>query len=152
MCEYCEKGKEIRNDNNIKSFISKAHFGYSIIVQTNKLYLDVQNIGFINYCPICRKEAGRVRVANKNTILWEDVKIIFEDKYIKLFNDLEPDYENNCMKGLTLNDCLRIAKENGYKRGTIMVLSESYLDGDVYRYGNYQDDEWYEIGKLVGFA
>lgn len=99
-----------------------------------------------------RKEAGRVRVANKNTILWEDVKIIFEDKYIKLFNDLEPDYENNCMKGLTLNDCLRIAKENGYKRGTIMVLSESYLDGDVYRYGNYLDDEWYEIGKLAGFA
>lgn len=56
MCEYCEKSKEIRNDNNIKSFISKAHFGYSIIVQTNKLYLDVQNIGFINYCPMCRKE------------------------------------------------------------------------------------------------
>ncbi len=58
MCEYCEKGKEIRNDNNIKSFISKAHFGYSIIVQTNKLYLDVQNIGFINYCPMCGRKLG----------------------------------------------------------------------------------------------
>ena len=58
MCEYCEKGKEIRNDDNIKSFISKAHFGYSIIVQTNKLYLDVQNIGFINYCPMCGRKLG----------------------------------------------------------------------------------------------
>lgn len=68
MCEFCEKGKEIRNDNNIKSFISKAHFGYSIIVQTNKLYLDVQNIGFINYCPMCRKEAGRVIEVIKNIL------------------------------------------------------------------------------------
>ena len=112
----------------------------------------MKEITEINGKKFIRKEAGRVKLADKNTTLWEDVKIIFEDKYIKLFNDLEPDYENNCMKGLTLNDCLRIAKENGYKRGTIMVLSESYLDGDIYRYGNYQDNEWYEVGKLAGFA
>lgn len=58
MCEYCEKGKEIRKDDNLKSFISKAHFGYSIIVQTNELYLNVQNIGFINYCPMCGRKLG----------------------------------------------------------------------------------------------
>ena len=87
-----------------------------------------------------------------NTVLWEDVKIIFKDKYINLFNDLEPDYKNNCMKGLTLNDCLKIAKENGYTRGTIMILSESFLNGEVYRYGNYLNNKWYQIGKLAGFA
>lgn len=90
--------------------------------------------------------------ANENTILWEDIKIIFNDKYINLFNDLEPDYNNDCMKGLSLKDCLSIAKENGYTCGTILVLSESYMTGDVYRYGNYNDGEWYKIGSLVGFA
>ena len=90
--------------------------------------------------------------ADKNTTLWEDIKIIFDDKYISLYNDLEPDYENNCMKGLTLEDCLNKAKENGYTGGTILVLSESYMTGDVYRYGNYNDGEWWRIGSLVGFA
>lgn len=89
---------------------------------------------------------------DKNEILWEDIKIIFNNKCINIFNDLEPDYENNCMKGLTLGDCLNRAKENGYKGGTILVLSESFLTGDVYRYGNYNDGEWYRVGSLVGFA
>ena len=89
--------------------------------------------------------------ADKNKILWENIKIIFEDKCINLFNNIEPDY-NNCLKGYTLEDCLNIAKNKGYKEGTIIVLSESYLDGEVYRYGNYLDNEWYRIGKLVGFA
>ena len=93
-----------------------------------------------------------MKVADKNATLWEDIKIIFGDKCINLFNDKEPDYKNKCLKGLNLNDCLNKAKENGYTTGTIIVLSESYLDGEVYRYGNYQDDEWYEIGKLAGFA
>ena len=93
-----------------------------------------------------------MKKVDKNTTLLEDVNIIVEDKCINLFNNIEPDYENNCMKGLTLNDCLRIAKENGYTSGTILVLSESCFDGNVYRYGNYLDNEWYEIGKLEGFA
>lgn len=93
-----------------------------------------------------------MKKSDKNTVLWENVKVIFEDKCIELFNNLEPDYENNCLKGLTLNDCLNIAKENGYKVGTVTVLSESYLEGNIYRYGNYNDGKWYEIGKLAGFA
>lgn len=81
--------------------------------------------------------------ADKNKVLWEDIKIIFDSKVIELFNDI---------KGLTLEDCLNKAKENGYICGTILVLSESYLDGDVYRYNNYGDDEWYHVGSLDGFA
>ena len=159
MCRYCEI--EILSNEAKRNIRKNQRVTMKIVrnmLNENLYYLEVDTNSYqkeeipISYCPMCRKEVGRVRVADKNATLWEDIKIIFEDKYINLFNDIEPDYENNCMKGLTLNDCLRIAKENGYKRGTIMVLSESYLDGDVYRYGNYQDDEWYEIGKLVGFA
>lgn len=90
--------------------------------------------------------------ADKNKVLQEDIKIIFGNKCIDIYNDLEPDYKNKCMKGIKLSDCLNIAKENGYIRGTIVVLNESYMAGDVYRYGNYNDGEWWKIGSLAGFA
>lgn len=91
--------------------------------------------------------------ANKSEALChEDIKIIFDNKCISIFNAEEPDYENGGMKGLTLNECLETAKMNGYTTGTVLVLNESFLDGDVYRYGNYNDDEWWHIGKLAGFA
>lgn len=89
---------------------------------------------------------------DKNTVLMENIIIIFNDKCIELFNSIEPDYDNNCFKGITLKDCLEKAKKNGYKGGVITVLSESYLSGTVYRYGNYNDNEWYTVGTLVGFA
>lgn len=90
---------------------------------------------------------------DKNQVLDESITIIFnEDKAIKLFNDLEPDYEKGTMKGITLNDCVEIAKKNGYINGTITVLSESYLNGTIYRYNNYSKKEWCNIGKLKGFA
>ena len=84
---------------------------------------------------------------NKNKVLWEDIKIIFDDKYIHLYNNFE--YNDHAY---TLESCLNIAKENGYTIGTILVISESYMTGDIYRYGNYTDGEWWKIGKLEGFA
>lgn len=89
---------------------------------------------------------------NGNTVLDEDIKIIFDDILIHLFNDIEPDYENNCMKGITLNDCVEKAKEKGYKKGTILVISESYLSGMICRYNNYGKNEWYKVGTMEGFA
>lgn len=44
------------------------------------------------------------------------------------------------------------AKENGYKNGTILLILESYLDGKIYRYGNYRDEYWYLVGETRGFA
>ena len=82
---------------------------------------------------------------SKNTRLWESVKIIFDDKCLDVYNDMERIW-------LTLNDALEIAKENGYKEGTILVLSESYFSGDIYRYDNYNEKEWVRIGNLIGFA
>ena len=87
-----------------------------------------------------------------DAVLDEDIKIIFNDILISLFNDIEPDYKNNCMKGLTLNDCVKKAKEKGYTSGTILVISESWLSGTIYRYNNYGKQEWYKVGSMVGFA
>lgn len=88
----------------------------------------------------------------ENIVLDEDIKIIFNETLINIFNDVEPDYENNCMKGITLNDCIEIAKKKGYINGTILVISESWLGGTIYRYNNYGKNEWYKVGSMVGFA
>ena len=84
---------------------------------------------------------------NKNKVLWENIKIIFNNKVIQLYNDFE--YDDHIY---TLESCLNIAKENGYTIGTILVISESYMTGDIYRYGNYPDGEWWRVGKMEGFA
>ena len=94
-----------------------------------------------------------MKLVDENVSLWEKITIIWNDENIlSLYNDLEPDYENNTMKGLTLKDCEMEAKKHGYEDGTIMVLSESYLQGQIYRFNNYGKNEWYQIGELVGFA
>lgn len=85
-------------------------------------------------------------------VLDEDIKIIFEDTLIRLFNNIEPDYENDRMRGIRLSDCIKAAKERGYNNGTILVISESWLGGTIYRYNNYAKNEWYKVGSMVGFA
>lgn len=60
MCEYCEKGKkieEVENDN-IYFHIYGKHLRVTGRVLSIPLGRDV----IIEYCPMCRKEAGRVRV------------------------------------------------------------------------------------------
>lgn len=34
----------------------------------------------------------------------------------------------------------------------IMVIYESWLNGDVYRYGKYKPGEWVREGEMIGFA
>ena len=60
MCEYCEKGKEIC-ENNKKELGIELHSGNSILVAYG---LDKQNWDIsveckINYCPMCRKRIER---------------------------------------------------------------------------------------------
>lgn len=64
--------------------------------------------------------------------------------------ELDNDFENG--KGLKFGDVLKEARKRGYQGGTILLILESFLDGILYRYGNYQDDFWYEVGKMQGFA
>ena len=61
------------------------------------------------------------------------------------------DNENNFVN--YLKDCLNMAKHLfNYKYGIITVIAESYLGGRIFRYGNYQDDEWQLVGTMLGFA
>lgn len=56
MCEYCEKRKYILNEKKERLSISKSTFGY-YLHYVNNMY--IKNLGFINYCPICRTKISR---------------------------------------------------------------------------------------------
>ena len=83
---------------------------------------------------------------NDEKILTEDIKAIFDEKVINIVQVFEYD------EPLKFGDILEKCRENGYEVGTILLITESYLDGTIYRYGNYGDDLWYEVGSMVGFA
>lgn len=52
---------------------------------------------------------------------------------------------------ITLYDVLETAKKHKIRIGTILVLYELGLRGEVYRYGNH-GDFWEKIGVTVGYA
>lgn len=53
---------------------------------------------------------------------------------------------------MTFNDIVDIAKAMGYTNGTILLICESALKGSVYRFNNYGENEWIEIGSTKGYA
>lgn len=52
---------------------------------------------------------------------------------------------------ITLDDCLRIAKEHVPGHGTITVINSTPLYGEVFMYGNH-GPQWEQIGKTDGYA
>lgn len=83
---------------------------------------------------------------------YESVTVVIkdydEDAVISFVMD--NDYEHGAM--LKFGDVLKEAKEMEFKSGTILLILESYLDGKIYRYGNYNDEYWYLVGETRGFA
>lgn len=68
-------------------------------------------------------------------------KVLFKPEWYKTKRD---DF-------LTL-DCIRKQVEWKFARhNTILVIAESYLHGEIYRYGNY-GDFWVKIGGTRGYA
>lgn len=55
---------------------------------------------------------------------------------------------------MCLDDCMKIALKHGYDRkndGTLVVIAETPLSGEVFRYGNH-GDYWEAIGTVCGYA
>lgn len=79
--------------------------------------------------------------------IWDGiVYIVCENKGKTIYKCASGD-ENDTF--LSLNDCL---KEIDYRNGVCIVIFETALSGQIYQYGNYGDDYWYEHGKTQGFA
>lgn len=48
---------------------------------------------------------------------------------------------------ITLSDI-----SNQYPRSSLLVIVETPLMGTIYRYGNYDNKNWYEVGTTCGYA
>lgn len=55
---------------------------------------------------------------------------------------------------LTFNDCVTIAKENGFTEGIFYIMAETPLQGKIYQYANCYDREPFvsEYGTTRGYA
>jgi hypothetical protein len=72
--------------------------------------------------------------------------IIFDNKCIEKIIDAEYD------EPLTLEKVIEIAKIYGYEAGLILLICEYAFNGFVYKYGNYNNGKWYQVGTTCGYA
>lgn len=64
----------------------------------------------------------------------------------------KPEWHKKKMDDLLTLDCIRRQVEWKFaEHRTILVIAESYLHGDIYRYGNY-GHFWVKIGSTRGYA
>lgn len=55
---------------------------------------------------------------------------------------------------LSFDDCVAIAKENGFTIGTFYIMADTPLEGKIYQYANCYDGEPFvsEYGTTRGYA
>ena len=104
----------------------------------------------------------RINLSDK---IWGDLIRIFMDDEICLNEKMETEV---CKKGffvtkyisaeydkqLTFNDCVVIAKENGFTEGTFYIMAENATAGTIYQYANCYDGEpsVSKYGTTIGYA
>jgi len=69
--------------------------------------------------------------------------LIYKDKVKKIYMDEMDD-------PIQFVEFLEMVDYDG--KETILLIAEEHLYGKIYRYGNYNDDKWYEVGEMKGFA
>lgn len=102
---------------------------------------------------------------NLSDEIWGDIIRIFTDDEICLNEKMETEV---CKKGffvtkyvsqeygerLTFNECVSIAKENGFTRGVFYIMAETPLEGKIYQFANCYDCVPFvsEYGITRGYA
>lgn len=81
------------------------------------------------------------------TIICDDATEGKATRAKKLYLTAQGTTEDKCV---SLNDCLRLIEYDG--EGTVMVIFEEPLKGEVYEYGNYSPECWVRHGTTVGYA
>ena len=90
------------------------------------------------------------KVDGNKTGTWDGfVYIICEDKGKTVCVTAMGD-END--EFVCLNDCLTLIDYNEETDASLIVIIEDWTSGKVYRYNNYNDKSWYEVGATEGFA
>lgn len=90
----------------------------------------------------------------KEKIWIDSIKVLFRPNYKE--DDLVAFEIFKCFEygedPLCLDEIIDMAKEKGYKEGTILVIAESYTYGYIWRYNNYSEQEWVLVGTTQGIA
>lgn len=97
--------------------------------------------------------------------IWGDsVHIVLYGHEINGNNDSEADNEKGVVitkyicreygDSMTFDKALEIAKENGFTKGTFLMIVENPLRGTIYQYANCYNREpfWFEYGTTQGYA
>ena len=110
MCRYCEKGKkieEVENDN-----IYFTIFGRFLRVHGRVLSIPLGRTVPIEYCPMCRKEAGRVKHITLKEMLEEIIQCILEQKEIKDYYWKDGEEEFRRITEIDLLDRIRTSNDD----------------------------------------
>ena len=91
---------------------------------------------------------------------YEDSKLLLHDILTVVFDLRDEDCNSFRIvqdfeygeEPLSFGDILQKCKDKGYIGGIILVIAENPLSGDIYQYGNYNDDYWYQVGDMKGYA
>lgn len=112
MCKYCEKGKSMCNSNT-KDLGIELHSANSKLVAygLDKQGWDISIECNINYCPMCRKEAGRVKHITLKEMLEEIVYCILEQKEIKDYYWKDGEKEFRRITEIDLLDRIRTSND-----------------------------------------
>ena len=120
MCKYCEKGKkieEVENDN-----IYFTIFGRFLRVHGRVLSIPLGRTVPIEYCPMCRKEAGRVKHILDYGLELENVK---ENELPDKDNEIIIQFNNILSEKYGLFEVDVLENDNLYFRGRITSNTKS---------------------------
>lgn len=102
---------------------------------------------------------------NLSDEIWGDIIRIFMDDIVSYNEKNEPVVtqkgflvtkyiSDECGESLTFDDCVTIAKENGFTKGEFFIMADTPLEGKIYLYANcYEGDPFVsEYGTTRGYA
>lgn len=123
MCKYCEKGKSMCNSNT-KDLGIELHSANSKLVAygLDKQGWDISIECNINYCPMCRKEVGRVKQILDYSLELENVK---ENELPEKDNEKIIQFNNTLSEKYGLFEIDVLENDNLYFRGRITSNTKS---------------------------
>lgn len=100
---------------------------------SDKIWGDI--IRIFMYDEICVNEKNEIEVSQKGFLVTKFISEKYDEQ-------------------LSFDDCVDIAKENGFTRGTFYIMADTPLEGKIYQYANCYDGEpfVYEYGTTRGYA
>lgn len=118
MCKYCEEDKRKKRDRIINTpivslrIIRNNGFNALAIKSYNLEKQVVDSYQTINYCPKCRKEAGRVKHITLKEMLEEIIQCILEQKEIKDYYWKDGEEEFRRITEIDLLDRIRTSNDD----------------------------------------